>query len=155
MSYDERIRELREQELDRATAVIMRNPDATTMPKFNKPSPHETSWPKPLKPEAFYGPAGEIVRAIEPHTEADPAAVLIQLLIGFGNVIGRSAFFRASADRHYLNLYGVLVGKTAKGRKGSSWSVVLEVLKSCDSNWAQNQVVSGLSSGEGLIWVGP
>ena len=31
------------------------------------------SWPE-LAPEALYGLAGDIVRAIEPHTEADPVA---------------------------------------------------------------------------------
>jgi hypothetical protein len=33
-------------------------------------------WPKPLAAEAFHGPAGEIVRAIDPHTEADLAGLL-------------------------------------------------------------------------------
>ncbi|MFC1944493.1 hypothetical protein ACFLX5_03240 [Chloroflexota bacterium] len=30
-------------------------------------------WPNPLEEEAFYGLAGDVVRAIAPHTEADPA----------------------------------------------------------------------------------
>src|SRR5215472_7873863 len=30
------------------------------------------SWPEPLRPAAFHGPAGELVRLIEPHSEADP-----------------------------------------------------------------------------------
>ncbi|MBI3410706.1 MAG: bifunctional DNA primase/polymerase, partial [Planctomycetes bacterium] len=46
-----------------------------------------SNWPDELKPEAFHGVAGEVIRAIEPHSEADPAALLIQFLVGFGNVI--------------------------------------------------------------------
>jgi hypothetical protein len=112
----------------------------------------ERAWPSPLAEEGFYGLAGEMVRTIEPHSEADPAAILIQLLIAFGNVAGRNVYFRVGADAHYMNLYGVVVGETAKGRKGASWSVVLQQLGSCDSTWAGSRIASGLSTGEGLIW---
>lgn len=37
-------------------------------------------WPEPLDEEAYYGLAGEIVKTIAPHTEADPAGLLLQLL---------------------------------------------------------------------------
>jgi len=33
------------------------------------------NWPQPLAEQAFYGLPGDIVRTIEPHTEADPAAL--------------------------------------------------------------------------------
>ncbi|MEE8114639.1 MAG: hypothetical protein V3T23_09820, partial [Nitrososphaerales archaeon] len=36
------------------------------------------NWPQPLSKDAFHGLTGEIVRTIEPHTEADPAALMIQ-----------------------------------------------------------------------------
>ena len=35
-------------------------------------------WPTPPGPDAYYGLAGDIVRTIEPETEADPAALLVQ-----------------------------------------------------------------------------
>lgn len=108
-------------------------------------------WPE-ISPEAFYGLAGEIIRAIEPHTESDPFAILIQLLAAFGNVIHRTAHFVVEADRHYLKLFVVLVGLTSKGRKGTSWGHVSNLLKSADPAWAETRVLSGLSSGEGLIW---
>ena len=69
---------------------------------------------------AFYGLAGEIVRLIEPHSEADPVALLIQILAAFGNCAGRSAHFRVEGDRHYTNINAVLVGQASKGRKGTS-----------------------------------
>jgi hypothetical protein len=108
-------------------------------------------WPEQLRPEALHGIAGEIVRAIDPHTEADPAAVLIQLLAGFGSIIGRGSYWTAEADRHHLNLFAVLVGDTAKGRKGTSWGQIKRILDLVDPDWAGKRIVSGLASGEGLI----
>ena len=109
------------------------------------------AWPATLKEEAFHGLAGEIVRAIEPHSEADPAALLLQFLVAFGSVIGRTAHFVAEADRHFLNLFLVLVGVSSKGRKGTAWGHVRRLAESVDPTWTP-RVKSGLSSGEGLIW---
>jgi uncharacterized protein DUF3987/bifunctional DNA primase/polymerase-like protein len=108
-------------------------------------------WPE-LPENALYGLAGEIVRTIDPHTEADRAAVLIQILAAFGNCIGRTAYFTAEADRHYLNLFAVLVGATSKGRKGTSWGQARRLFERIDETWAATCVGAGLSSGEGLIW---
>ena len=74
-------------------------------------------WPK-MRPEAFHGLAGEIVRLVEPQTEADSVAVLFQVLAAFGNVIGRRAHFVVCGTRHYLNLFVALVGITAGGARG-------------------------------------
>jgi hypothetical protein len=79
------------------------------------------AWPEPPAPEAYHGLTGEIVRALEPQTEADPVALLLQILVAFGNVIGRQAHFRVESDLHYLNLFGVVAGETSKARKGTSW----------------------------------
>jgi len=107
-------------------------------------------WPV-LSEDARYGLAGDIVSLIEPHTEADPVGVLVQLLAGFGVLIGRNAHFRIGGDFHYLKLFLVLVGLTASGRKGTSWSEVHRVLTRVDPAFA-DLVQNGLSSGEGLIY---
>lgn len=104
--------------------------------------------PLPLK--ALHGLAGEVVRTLEPHTEADPAALLVQLLAGFGSLIGTTAHFVIEADRHYLKINAVLVGATSKGRKGTSWGQVREILRRVDESFS-NCVHDGLSTGEGLI----
>lgn len=109
-------------------------------------------WPEPLHPAAFHGLAGEWVRMVLPHTEADAAALLLQFLAGFGNLIGRAAHFVAEADSHFGNLFVLLVGATAKGRKGSSWGHVHRTLRAIDPAWADARVLGGLSSGEGLVW---
>jgi hypothetical protein len=116
------------------------------------PFAQSDDYPKPLAPEAFYGLAGEIVRRIEPHTEADPAALLFQFLAAFGNLIGHDHYIIADGTRHYLNLYGVLVGQSSKGRKGTSWNHIANVMERVEPAWRQDRVSFGLSSGEGLIW---
>lgn len=111
-----------------------------------------SNWPIPLGEAAMHGLVGDVVRAIDPHTEADMAAVLVQFLTGFGSMCGRHSYFSAGADRHYPNLFTVVVGATAKGRKGSSLSMTRAVLNKVDPRWDADCVQSGLSSGEGLIW---
>jgi hypothetical protein len=110
-----------------------------------------TPWPT-LAQEARYGLAGDFVSAIEPHTESDPVAILIQILTSFGNVIGKGPHFLAEAAVHSMNLFSVLVGDTSKGRKGTSQSNCKRVFEAVESEWSSKRVLSGLSSGEGLIW---
>ncbi len=110
------------------------------------------SWPAPPDDLAYYGLTGDIARVIEPHTEADPVALLVQFLVVFGSVIGRSAYFVAEGARHHTNLFAVMVGLTSKGRKGSSWAQVTRLAGALDPDWLRTRVQSGLSSGEGLIW---
>lgn len=114
--------------------------------------PAPVSWPDPPDEAAFYGLAGDVVRVIEPHSEADPVALLIQFLAAFGCVIGRRPHFIVEADRHGFNLFAVLVGVTSKARKGSSWGQIEAIFRHVDPDWVETRVLGGLSSGEGLIW---
>jgi len=116
------------------------------------PIPHHVGWPPPLAEAAYYGLAGKFARAVEPHTEADPVALLGQFLVASGNIIDRSVCFRVEATTHYLNLFKCLVGDTAKARKGTSLDHTINVAKAADFTWV-TRIMSGLSSGEGLIWV--
>jgi hypothetical protein len=113
--------------------------------------PEPLPWPV-LAGEAFFGLAGDIARSIEPHTEADPVAVLANLLAAFGCAAGRGAFLRVGADQHHLKFNIALVGKTAKGRKGMSWGHPRELMRAVDYEWTEERVLHGLSSGEGLIY---
>jgi hypothetical protein len=108
--------------------------------------------PPQVHPSAFHGLAGHIVRIIAPHSEADPAALLVQILVAFGNCAGRAAHFSVEADQHYPNLNAVLVGATSRGRKGTSWAHVQRLFETVDEQWTDERIQNGLSSGEGLIW---
>ena len=100
---------------------------------------------------AYHGLAGDTVRALEPHTEADSAGLLIQLLTVFGNLVGNSPYYQVESDRHRANLFTVQVGKSAKGRKGTAGARVRAITQDADELWAAERNASGLSSGEGLI----
>ena len=100
---------------------------------------------------ASYGLAGSIVRSIYPFTEASEAALLVQLLACFGNVIGRSAHFVVEADMHFCNLFILIVGVSAKGRKGTSFGHIERLFQRAAPEWISNHVKKGLSSGEGVV----
>jgi len=108
-------------------------------------------WPEPLTEAAFCGLTGEFVRRVEPHTEADPAALLFQFLAAMGSIIGRGPHYSAGADKHYTNLFMVIVGNSAKARKGMSWGEVRRICELTDIAWTKTRITSGLTSGEGLI----
>jgi hypothetical protein len=74
-----------------------------------------------------------------------------QFLVAFGCACGRGAHYQVEADRHYPNEFCVLVGPTARGRKGSSWGHIRRLLADADPPFVDGCLVGGLSSGEGLI----
>ena len=64
--------------------------------------------PDPVFPEgALYGVAGDIIRKLEPYSEADPAALYFQLLTCIGSIFGNHAHFEVEGDRHTANLFSV------------------------------------------------
>jgi hypothetical protein len=115
------------------------------------PSSPAPEWPV-LDGAALHGLAGEIVRTLEEHTESDRVAILVQLLVAFGNCLNRAPHFLAEADQHCMNLNAVLVGVTSKGRKGTSWGHTRRIFQRVDPDWVSTRILNGLSSGEGLIW---
>lgn len=51
---------------------------------------------------AYHGLPGDFVNTIEPHTEADPAGLLLHFLVSFGSVVGSSphcSLFRSATVR--------------------------------------------------------
>ena len=78
--------------------------------------PAPAGWPAPPAPAAYHELLGEIVKRIAPHTEADPVAILTQLLVACGAAVGRGAFFQVEATRHHPNEFMLLVGTSAKAR---------------------------------------
>ena len=114
--------------------------------------PSDALWPAELDSAALHGVIGELVAAIEPHSESDPVAILAQSLIVFGSILGQSGYYQVEASRHHTNEFAVLVGESSRARKGSSLDQVLSVFSTVDQHWAQRRIASGLASGEGLVW---
>jgi hypothetical protein len=100
---------------------------------------------------ALHGLAGLAVRTIAPHTEAHPAAILLQLLAVFGNLAGRGPHCMVDATRHNLNLYVVLVGDSSKARKGTSWSQIARLFAEVDHPWLSTRVTSARLTASGLV----
>jgi hypothetical protein len=104
-----------------------------------------------LHPAALHGLAGDVVRAAMKSTEGDPVGILTFFLVAFANAAGPSAFHRVGDDEHGTALFAVIVGDSAKDRKGHSRTTPMRLMKHADPEW-YCRVVKGLSSGEGLIW---
>ena len=104
-----------------------------------------------LPPAAYHGLAGEVVNTISPQTEADPVSLLLQFLVFVGNAIGRGPHYQVNRDRHYTNLYILLVGASAKARKGLAAGLIRALLEVAEPNWANSCIHGGMSSGEGIL----
>jgi hypothetical protein len=84
------------------------NPNPPPVPE--QPEPARAASPQPpthpeLEEAALHGPAGRIVSSLAPHTEAHPAALLLQFLAAFGNLIGPGPHCMVESTRHALNLF--------------------------------------------------
>jgi hypothetical protein len=104
-----------------------------------------------LEPAALHGLPGETVRMIEPVTEAAPAAVLVTLLAIFGAAVGPAPYVLADGARHGPRIFAVIVGKTARARKGTSYRVARHVMQHADPVFFASRVFGGFGSGEALI----
>jgi hypothetical protein len=126
--------------------------DQTASPERLLDLPETPTWPDPPAAEAYYGLPGRIVAAIAPASEADNAALLVQALLAFGNAAGHGPCATVEGDRHAGNEFAVLVGRTSKARKGTSWGRIVQLFRAVEETWAAEHVQTGLSSGEGLVW---
>jgi hypothetical protein len=113
--------------------------------------PPPAGWPAAPAKDAFHGLPGAIVEKLAPHTEGDPVAILTQLLVCCGALIGRGAHFRVEATPHHPNQFLLLIGETSRGRKGSALDHVTRLLGEVDPAFPA-RLATGLSSGEGVVW---
>lgn len=116
----------------------------------DSPKKVDLGWPV-LDRAAHHGLAGDIVRALAPHTEADPVGLLVTLLLMVGNAAGPAPHATVGAVTHPARLFAVQVGETSRGRKGQGKAEVERVMAQADPGWAAGNIVSGLASGEGVI----
>lgn len=112
----------------------------------------QTPEPEPPGAAAFEGLAGEVVGLIDPFTEADRVGVLVNFLAAFGCAVGRGPHMMVGATQHDPRIFMALVGRSSKARKGESWTPVRELFRLVDEEWITSRLLSGLSTGEGLIY---
>jgi Protein of unknown function (DUF3987) len=106
-----------------------------------------------LEATALHGILGEVVAAISPHTEACDAALLVTLLVEVGSYIGRGPHVMVESDRHGCAVFAVLVGESARGRKGVAAGRIQAVMRYVDTGnlWSDNCIASGFGSGEKVV----
>jgi hypothetical protein len=112
--------------------------------------PHSNHFPTPAA-AALCGLAGQVVRTITPHTEADPVAILLQFLAAFGNLLGPGPHCMVESTRHRLNLFVILVGESSKARKGTSWNHIARLVSEIDQPWLTHRVTNARLNADGLI----
>jgi hypothetical protein len=134
-----------------STLSLLDPPPADDQPAGSMLLGAPAGWPAAPDRAVYHELLGEIVNRIAPHTEADPVAILTQLLVSFGAAVGRGAWFQVEATRHHPNEYMCLVGDSARSRKGSSWDHVRRLIIDADPS-LEPRILTGLSSGEGVIW---
>jgi hypothetical protein len=135
---------------DRASVPDMESDLYSLHSLYSQPGDGVGDWPI-LDQAALYGLAGEIVAEVGPNTEADPVAVLLTLLTAFGAAVGRGPHAVADGAEHPGRLFTVLVGDTAKARKGTSWQQTRRILAQADHGFIKDRVLGGFGSGESLV----
>ncbi len=104
-----------------------------------------------LPAAALTGPVGEWVRAATPHTEVDPAALLISTMVACGVVAGRRPHLWAGNARQPAAIFAVVVADTPKANRGLSWAVTRRLLGVIDPELLHRQVRTGLGNGRPVL----
>lgn len=108
-----------------------------------------------LAPVALYGILEPIVSAACDSTEAVPSAVAVNVLARFAATIGRTAHIQIGNQTRYLNFNALVVGPTARGRKGTSAEMPAQLFHLAEQlngyYTAPLPELTALSTGEGLI----
>jgi hypothetical protein len=128
-------------------------PEIDPHPAEQSPHAPPPQFPQPtLSEAALHGLAGSAVRTMAPHIEAHTAAILLQLLAAFGNVVGPGPHCMVGPTRHGLNLFVVLVGESSKARKGTSWNQIARLFSEIDRPWLDTRVTTAPLTPVGLIY---
>jgi hypothetical protein len=107
---------------------------------------------RPQPDEVVYDNAlGRMALKLDATTEADPVGVLGSLVAAAGVALGPDVRIRVGDSDHPLLAWFLLCGRTASGRKGTAGEVAHRVLSGALPAFCSDNVVSGLSSAEGLI----
>lgn len=108
--------------------------------------------PRP-DPACLYGLVGDIAKAGSNNTEANAFAVAASALAYLGAALGRGPYIPIGDDCNHARLFLVHVGRSSRGRKGTSKKLISRVHKALvamDSLLPPQVHSGGLSTREGL-----
>lgn len=105
---------------------------------------------------ALFGVLRDMVDAACANSEAVRPTVAIHILARFAATIGRTAYIQIGDQRRHLRMNALIVGPTAKGRKGTSAEMPNELFTQAEvrliaSGWWPLRKLTALATGEGLI----
>ena len=107
---------------------------------------------RPIPDDLTYeNPLGRIAMAMEPTSEADPVGVLGSLVSSASVHVGAGVRIRLGDSTYPVLVWTILCGGTSSGRKGTAAGVAARVFDEADPTFSKDRVLSGVSSGEGLI----
>jgi hypothetical protein len=113
--------------------------------------------PRPVLHEsALHGTLGRMAEAACCNSEAVPASVAIHILARFSATLGRTAYIEIGDHKRHLRMFSLIVGPTAKGRKGTSSEMPNRLFEAVERNLYPYgllplEKLTALSTGEGLI----
>lgn len=107
---------------------------------------------RPVLPEdAMYGLPWRVALKLSESTGADPASILGMFMTCFGNAIGRQPHVMFYGHDEPGLLFTLIVGKWARGRKGTAWNAVRKLFQQAEPEWSAKDIESGLQSSEAMI----
>src|ERR1700678_3875470 len=121
-------------------------------------SPKDSSAAIDLHPLARYGFLGRALERIGPATEVRAGVTAMMLITIIGNLFGHKAWTiteaRVDGDGHrqYPTFLTAYIGRSSKGRKGTSWNLGKQMMKSAlGHEWNSKDRITSVASGEGII----
>lgn len=145
--------ELAVMEADQSAPFPMEADQDVMLPTPREPEGYSKldAWPT-ISPVALHGLAGDVVRLLEPHTEADPVALLASFLAEVGCMVGRAPHLMLDGSYHPVLFWPVLVGQSSKSRKGTAGRRIESLCQLADPDWTRGESKGNLSTGEGLAY---
>lgn len=104
-------------------------------------------------PKCLYGLVGDVALAGSDGNETNPFAIALNFLSYISCALGRGIYLPVGNTAHHPRLFGLHVGRSGRGRKGDSLSLVIkihEAINSLDPCISPQIHRGGLSSREGL-----
>jgi hypothetical protein len=111
---------------------------------------------------ALFGILREMVDAACANSEAVRPTVAIHILARFAATIGRTAYIQIGDQQRHLRMNALIVGPTAKGRKGTSAEMPNTLFRMADQQPVASEKalfrpalrkLTALATGEGLIYM--
>ena len=84
-------------------------------------------------PNCLYGLVGDVALSGSEGNETNPFAIALNFLIYLSCAVGRGVYLPVGNTEHHPRLFGLHVGRSGRGRKGDSLSLVIKIHEAIES----------------------